>query len=298
MTSKKLMPRLATPSPDGWLSAKSAALYDYQVETLFLGSADAMRRTVLPFMAEWLAGRDVASTQLLDAATGTGRFLSFVKDNWPALRATAVDLSPFYLDRARQEALQRWVADGSVACVQGNVESLPQLASGSFDGCTCVYLFHELPGAARAAAVAEFSRLLRPGGRLFFVDSAQRGDGAFNNMPTGNDRALDGFPRFAHEPYYEDYTKSDLVSLFRRQGGFKLLATKVAWVTKVLVFEKMSDEERAASDAAAAQASDDEELSPDAAQFADAMRRAAADWEAAAAVASAAPPAPEDALTV
>ena len=31
---------------DGWLSADSARLYDFQVETLFLGSADTMRRQV------------------------------------------------------------------------------------------------------------------------------------------------------------------------------------------------------------------------------------------------------------
>ena len=38
---------------DGWLSADSARLYDFQVETLFLGSADTMRRQVLPFVAKW-----------------------------------------------------------------------------------------------------------------------------------------------------------------------------------------------------------------------------------------------------
>merc|ERR1712216_542124 len=35
---------------DGWLSNESARLYDFQVETLFLGSADAMRRRCLPHL--------------------------------------------------------------------------------------------------------------------------------------------------------------------------------------------------------------------------------------------------------
>ena len=41
---------------DGWLTADSARLYDFQVETLFLGSADTMRRQVLPYVSEWMRG--------------------------------------------------------------------------------------------------------------------------------------------------------------------------------------------------------------------------------------------------
>ena len=35
---------------DGWLSKDSARLYDFQVETLFLGSADTRRRQALPYV--------------------------------------------------------------------------------------------------------------------------------------------------------------------------------------------------------------------------------------------------------
>ena len=69
----------------------------------------------------------------------------------------------------------------------------------------------ELPPAARKAAAAEFGRLLAPGGRLFFVDSAQQGDGERNGMPVANDMALEGFPKYNHEPYYNDYTRTQLV---------------------------------------------------------------------------------------
>jgi hypothetical protein len=95
----------------------------------------------------------------------------------------------------------------------------------------------ELPASAQRAAAAEFGRLLRPGGRLFFVDSAQRGDGAKNGMPTANEIALDGFPAYNHEPYYKDYTEADLAQVFA-QAGLACVAEEVAWVTKVMVFEK------------------------------------------------------------
>jgi len=44
---------------DGWLSDRSAALYDTQVEVLFTGAADAMRRRALAPIARWMAGRSL-----------------------------------------------------------------------------------------------------------------------------------------------------------------------------------------------------------------------------------------------
>ena len=43
---------------DGWLSEHSAAIYDTQVEVLFTGAADVMRRRALKPIAEWMAGRN------------------------------------------------------------------------------------------------------------------------------------------------------------------------------------------------------------------------------------------------
>ena len=209
-----------------------------------------MRRRALPALSRFaadprFAGRDL---RLFDAATGTGRFLSFVLDSFPGVRATASDLSPFYLAKARQ-VLQPW-ASRVDAFVEANVEAVP-LPDASFDAVTCVYLFHELPATARRAAAREFARLLAPGGRLFFVDSAQRGDGDRSGMPTANDMALDGFPKFSHEPFYNEYTREDLTQLFG-EAGLVALETDVAWVTKVMVFEKPLEE--AAPPAAAAAA--------------------------------------------
>jgi hypothetical protein len=112
----------------------------------------------------------------------------------------------------------------------------------------------ELPASARRAAAAEFGRLLRPGGRLFFVDSAQRGDGAKNGMPVANEVALDGFPAYNHEPFYEDYTKTPLAELFAEAGGLTCVTEEVAWVTKVMVFEKPAQAPGGNGDAAAAEA--------------------------------------------
>lgn len=59
-------------------------------------------------------------------------------------------------------------------------------------------------------------------------------------MATANDRALSGFPRYNHEPYYEEYTKTDLAALFGG-AGLVLREQKVGWLTKVMVFERAAE---------------------------------------------------------
>src|SRR5690606_29447439 len=86
---------------DGYLSDRSARLYDHQVEVLFAGGADAMRRQALVPIRHHLAGRGPARTTLLDLACGTGQFLTFVRDNNRRLRVAGIDLSLPYLREAR-----------------------------------------------------------------------------------------------------------------------------------------------------------------------------------------------------
>lgn len=66
-----------------------------------------------------------------------------------------------------------------------------------------VYLFHELPPAARAAAAAEMVRAVRPGGIVVIADSNQLGDRPRNDKFAGNFGAF-------NEPYYRDYISTDL----------------------------------------------------------------------------------------
>jgi len=81
----------------GWLTPESAQRYDIQVEVLFNGSANAIRRQALPQLTELFAGRDQRRLRLLDIGCGTGRFLDFVKQAWPRLPVLGVDLSEAYV---------------------------------------------------------------------------------------------------------------------------------------------------------------------------------------------------------
>ncbi|MBI1252461.1 MAG: methyltransferase domain-containing protein [Alphaproteobacteria bacterium] len=211
----------------GWLTRESAALYDTQVEVLFGGAADAMRRIALGELAAYLRGRDQRRVRVLDAACGNGRFLSQILGAFPKLNVTGLDLSPAYADEARAR-LRAWPqADIAV----GAIEHAP-FDDARFDAVTCVYLFHELPPKVRRQAAAEFARLLKPGGALVFADSLQRGDAP------DLDRMLDYFPHGFHEPFYASYQDEDFPALFA-EAGLQLETTNLAFLTKVMRFRRV-----------------------------------------------------------
>jgi ubiquinone/menaquinone biosynthesis C-methylase UbiE len=210
----------------GWLTDESARRYDFQVETLFAGTADAMRRQALVPIAAFMKGKDQRKLSLLDVATGTGRFLASVKDNWPRLGVTALDLSPEYIAKARKE-LKAW---RDVRFLEANAEAMPLLKE-SQDIVTCIYLFHELPPEIRPRVAREIARVLRPGGVFVLVDSIQPGD------TPGFEALTEFFPQAFHEPYYESYLAWDIATAFK-DAGLKRLSSTPAFLSKVAVFRK------------------------------------------------------------
>lgn len=211
---------------DGWLSERSAELYDTQVEVLFTGAADAMRRQALVPLAAHFAGRDTRRAAALDVGCGTGRLLAAMHATWPGLRLAGTDLSPPYLAHARRQL----GPSARIRLAEGAAEALP-FPDGAFDAVTAVFLLHELPKKIRAAFAAEAARVLAPGGRLVVVDTLQKGD-----RPDW-DGLLDLFPHHFHEPYYAEYVASDLAAPFLA-AGLAPAGTELAFLSKVAVFDK------------------------------------------------------------
>jgi ubiquinone/menaquinone biosynthesis C-methylase UbiE len=223
---------------DGWLSSDSAKQYEVSTETLFLGRQDAMQRqTLIPILRS-----GIQPDSILEVACGTGRFGTFTRDNFPTAEVTYSDLSPYYLEKAKdndkywisqrgEDAMEEAIGEKKkpepATFVQANAEKLP-FDDESFDVVTCVYLFHELPEEARTRAAAEMIRVLKPGGMIVLTDSNQLGD-----RPPMDDQM--GNFSYLNEPHYSNYINTHLPVLFEGcDCGEKMVASS----SKTLSFIK------------------------------------------------------------
>jgi ubiquinone/menaquinone biosynthesis C-methylase UbiE len=102
-------------------------------------------------------------SSLIDVACGTGILAEMLRQHRPNLHITGIDISPDMLAKARQrippDARTRWLV--------GQAETLP-VEARTFDVLTCTNAFHLVQNAP--SALAEFRRVLRPGGTLVLVD--------------------------------------------------------------------------------------------------------------------------------
>ncbi|MCB9651956.1 MAG: methyltransferase domain-containing protein [Deltaproteobacteria bacterium] len=216
---------------DGYLSRRSAELYDLGVELVFTGSGDVMRRQVIPPIAQALAGpcRGPAC-KILDVACGTGRTLLQLARTFPEHDLYGLDLSPYYLQVAREVLAEA----PNVSLVAENAEAMP-FRDQHFDVVTSTFLFHELPRAARRAVLREMFRVLRPGGTVVIEDSVQRSDAPELAFFLGR------FPEELHEPFYADYLQDDLQTVMR-EVGFEVEGEAPAFMAKVVTGRRPSAE--------------------------------------------------------
>ena len=102
-----------------------------------------------------------AGTSVLDIPCGGGLALRGLRPGQP-LRYVAADISPYMLQRARDEA-GRMQAQDAIEFVEADVTAL-EFDDASFDLCVTYNGLHCLPDPR--AALAELTRVLRPGGTL------------------------------------------------------------------------------------------------------------------------------------
>jgi ubiquinone/menaquinone biosynthesis C-methylase UbiE len=212
----------------GWMTEESAKLYDMQVEVLFSGAGNAMRRQALVPIAEEIRGRDQRTIAFADIACGPGTFLAQARRAFPRLPALAIDLSEPYLREAKRKLGRRPILQPLVA----KAEALP-IADASLDIAACIFLMHELPPEVRRAAALEISRVIKPGGLFVLVDSLQTG-----NVPE-YDGLLELFPGLFHEPYFRSYLSDDVGKLFA-EAGFVSEGWTPAFLSKVVRLRRLS----------------------------------------------------------
>ncbi|MEM7063375.1 MAG: class I SAM-dependent methyltransferase [Cyanobacteria bacterium P01_B01_bin.77] len=211
---------------DGYLSDMSANLYDLQVELLFNGSTDAMRRRILAPLKHQLDG--YVLPKVLDVACGTGRTLKMIREALPQASLYGVDMSPAYLRKAN-ELLSKEI--GTLPqLIQANAEALPYL-DNYFEATVSVFLFHELPAEVRQTVINECYRVTQPGGVFIICDSIQKLDNPeFAPM-------MDNFPNVFHEPYYRHYSTDDITARLE-SAGFSDVEVSNHFMSKYWVAKK------------------------------------------------------------
>jgi ubiquinone/menaquinone biosynthesis C-methylase UbiE len=214
---------------DGYLSDRSARLYDLGVEVAFGFTGDVLRRIAIPPLVAEL--RTSPAPVVLDVGSGTGRFLEQLHQALPQARLRGLELSPFYAARARR--LLARVPETEIST--GNAESMP-FADASFDAASAIFLFHELPRAARRRVAREVFRVLRPGAPWVVCDSAQADCADLRVY-------LESFPVHYHEPYYAGYVRDDLGAMLA-ECGFLVESERTRFVAKLVVARKPEREIR------------------------------------------------------
>ena len=206
---------------NGYLSEESANLYEHQVELLFRGLADPMRRRLLKPMIQKF--KNSKSIRILELGCGTGTFTRFLADVFPQAQITAVDLSPSYIKVAKK----RFCNIENVTFQTGDAADL-LYKNSSFDAVVSVFLHHELPQDIRERVIGESLRVCRSDGFWGIIDSIQLGD------DPDLDWAIKQFPVNFHEPFFTNYIKKPLKKLAQDKNSKRKFKERIHFLSKVV----------------------------------------------------------------
>jgi len=151
----------------------SARLYDWMALGYTFGREGHLRERTLD------AAGITAGEQVLDVGCGTGTLTLAAKKRVGADGSVrGVDASPEMIARARSKSERGGVP---VIFEVAAAQSLP-FPDATFDVVLCSLALHHLPEGARATALAEMRRVLKPDGRVLIVEfSRERGASALLN---------------------------------------------------------------------------------------------------------------------
>jgi ubiquinone/menaquinone biosynthesis C-methylase UbiE len=207
---------------NGYLSLRSALTYEWQIRFLFHGANRLMRQTVIDALPE---GHHL---DVLDVGCGTASWVTQARLQNRRHHVTGIDLSSPYLRVAEQ------LRGRDTQFLQANAEDLPEAWTCRFDAVTCIWLFHELPPEAMERAAAEMARVLKPGGRLLFMDAVQLEDMADDPNAAATQ---EHFHQLFNEPHFLEYQGVDILAMFRRHG-LRMERVKSSFLSKLLVVRK------------------------------------------------------------
>ena len=159
-----------------------APRYDRFTRVFSFGMDAGWKRELL----SWLAAAAPADACVLDLACGTGDLAFDAARALPRSQVTGLDASPRMIVEAERRRDGMSDVGARVQFAVGDMMSLPR-ADASVDVVTAGYGFRNVPDAGRA--LAEVSRVLRPGGALLVLDFYRPGPAIWRSVFLGYLRA-------------------------------------------------------------------------------------------------------------
>ncbi len=189
-----------------WRADASAHVYELGAKLVMLGGNDDY--TFHRAFTETCAGDLGAPARIVDLGCGFGKSTWPFKRAYPDAEVIGVDLAApcLRMAHAKTEALGL-----AVHYRQADATVNTGLEAGTADFVASTMVIHELPQPALRGIFAEAARLLKPGGRLAFLDFHFMGD------PMRDLAAVEHGAR-NNEPFMPGMMASDTVAMAREAG--------------------------------------------------------------------------------
>lgn len=168
-----------------------------------------------PYLDRCLAQSLTPDTRVLDAGCGVGRSVEYLRQKGVSPEnILALDLNYQMVTRARNEITE-------AAYIQGNLTALP-IEDGGLDLVLCSHVVHYLDDGGYKTAMANFARVLRPGGKLIIITTHPMRVSRHNLAEYQERRwRMDGTPWGSETPFFIR-TLADYFSQ-TRAAGFEII---------------------------------------------------------------------------
>lgn len=201
--------------PNGYYSLNLVEGYDRGFEISMLGQVQPARRR--------MAARMRGMERVLDVGCGSGRLAEAmhaegIPEVW------GIDPSPYMLQRAQRRT-------PGLRTVQGLIEDT-DFPDACFDGAGAFFVMHELPKQVAELALAELSRIVRPGGLLCITEPAEehiKPKGLLRMVREHGLRSLyfHTLARLVYEPFLADWQSIPDYGAWFSAHGFEFVERSV-----------------------------------------------------------------------
>jgi demethylmenaquinone methyltransferase/2-methoxy-6-polyprenyl-1,4-benzoquinol methylase len=150
--------------------------------------------------------------EVLEAGIGTGRNLKHYR---PGVNLTAVDFSPAMLKKAEKRCAK---ASCTVRFIHEDASRMVSIPSDGYDWVAAFFLCCVLPEDLQTRAIAEFARVLKPGGRFRLLEMKYSDD-------PGLRRRQKLFAPFVAKVYGAGFDRQTLMHV-QENANLKVTATR------------------------------------------------------------------------